>query len=167
MPHKKLRKIFYFGKVNYCGRGRKNAVTVEASLTYKENGQVAFDACGNVWNRSRTDIVMGGQCLDEIRELLRGQRGFDRFDKLYRFWKLYHLNDLNPGLPIQMEALRDCPSKDYEERCKFLQDRGLFEVDGHKYGYEWHYQPIPEYDLRGIEKLLTEKDEMDEELEYF
>lgn len=87
-----MKKIFDFGKIDFCGRGRKcNAVTVE--MEYREDGdKKRFSVSANVWNMHHTDIVAGGQCLDSIAPFIHNRR----FSEILRLWKLYHLNDMHP-----------------------------------------------------------------------
>ena len=87
-----MKKIFEFGKIDFCRRGRKcNAVTVE--MEYKEEGdKKRFSVSASVWNNTRTDIVAGGQCLDSIAPFIHDKR----FTEILRLWKLYHLNDMHP-----------------------------------------------------------------------
>ena len=88
-----MKKIFEFGKIDFCRRGRKcNAVTVE--MEYKEEGdKKRFSVSASVWNNTRTDIVAGGQCLDSIAPFIHDKR----FTEILRLWKLYHLNDMHPA----------------------------------------------------------------------
>lgn len=88
-----MKKIFEFGKIDFCRRGRKcNAVTVE--MEYKEEGdKKRFSVSASVWNNTRTDIVAGGQCLDSIAPFIHDKR----FTEILRLWKLYHLNDIHPA----------------------------------------------------------------------
>lgn len=90
---------FSFGKVDWNGRGRKvNLITVEITLKMEE-GKNTFSASGDIWNASRTDCICGGQCLDEIAKYTRSPL----FKKIYRLWKLYHLNDMHPECEHQEE----------------------------------------------------------------
>lgn len=84
----RTEKTFDFGKIDYYGKGRKiNSVTVE--MSYRDG---VLSICGHIWNGRHTDIVCGGQCLDEIAEYIHSSK----FKKIYRLWKLYHLNDMRP-----------------------------------------------------------------------
>lgn len=88
-----MKRIIDFGKIPYTSDKVANRVTVEIELKEKENGQKVFTASGNIWDRTNTDIICGGQCLDEIS---RTEIGNDpKFKQIYRLWKLYHLNDMH------------------------------------------------------------------------
>ncbi len=95
-----MKKIFDFGKIDYYGIGRKsNAVTVEIEYTEK-NEQKAFTASGNIWNAKHTNILTGGQCLDEIAKYITDPT----FCEILRLWRLYHLNDMRPECEHQRAA---------------------------------------------------------------
>lgn len=161
-----MKKTFEFGKVDYNGSGRKNClVTVEVELKEK-GGKPTFSACANVWNPRKTDIYMGGQCLDTIWSDFRSQLT-DRnlFMKIYRLWKLYHLNDMNAGTQEQKQLLdayfKDPDNRyDYTKACDYLKSVGMYEVEHegepYKYGHGWIYYPIPDDDLAIIHSILDD-----------
>jgi len=157
-----MRKTFTFPKVAYTSTRRVNLPTIEMELQYKDNdmSRPVLSICGDLWNARHTDIVMGGQCLDELAR-------FDElfcnplFKKLHRLWKAYHLNDMRPGTDKQEQALDDAKKSGkrlccYEDSCKYLESIGLLEDNGYKYGSAWLYRPIPENDLKEIVSLLAE-----------
>lgn len=153
-------KKFTFGKVDYYGRGRRiNRITVDVGLYYNEDGKPVFHVCGYIWNGRGTDCVCCGQCLDEIAKFVHQPV----FRKIYRYWKLYHLNDLHAGTREQEEYLMKNrkSSNDYDKDCECLKKAGLLTVqlDGkpYTYGEAWVYWPIPEKDLNEIKNLLEEK----------
>lgn len=88
-------KVFYFGKYDFEGKGKINSVEIEICLQDKKDGKV-FTASGRVWNRTHTDCIMGGQCLDEIADNCKEIANDATFKKIYKFWTLYHLNDMHP-----------------------------------------------------------------------
>lgn len=151
-------KTFDFGKIDYCGRGRKiNPVTVEVTLT-EDNGKHRFSAMAMVYNQTKTDILAGGQCLDSIAKRTKNKQ----FMEIYRLWKLYHLNDMHAGTIEQEEAIKDWESKgnryDYTSACEYLKSVGLYEVEHngkpYTYGSGWLYWDIPEDDLKIIQALF-------------
>ena len=158
-----MRKTFKYGKIDYSGKGRKAyAVDIEVELREDRFERPVFTVCGNIWNTKHTDIVCGGQCLDEIARYVHNPE----FKFWYTMWKKYHLNDMNAGTPEQEEAIRQWKEAgnkyDYTEACKYLESIGLYEVEYHgiefngmyKYGHGWLYQPIEQKDLEKIiEKL--------------
>lgn len=156
-----FKKIIKFGKVDFNGSGRKiNEVTIEIALRDTPKGP-EFTACGNVWNLKHTDIICGGQCLDELLKFFK--HNF-LFNNIYNYWKKYHLNGMHAGTPEQEEAINNYlklnnKKYDYAEVCDYLKSINLYEVklDGsiYKYGHAWLYEPIPQDDLKAIRKLLT------------
>lgn len=96
-----MERIFNFGKIDYNGTGiAANAVVVIVSYVEKKPGQKVFSASGEIFNTRRSDIVYGGQCLDEIAQYI----SHPVFQEIHRLWKLYHLNDMYPDCEHQ-EAL--------------------------------------------------------------
>ena len=140
-----VKKVFYFGKVDYMGNGRKNCavdVTVEmrecggeevfthdgkSTMEYC-NKYIEFSACGNIWNHLHTDIYCGGQCLDEIAKYVKAPV----FYQIYDFWKKYHLNGMHAGTPEQEKAVKEWEAAgnkyNYSAACEVLKACGLYEV---------------------------------------
>lgn len=86
-----MKKKFNFGYIDFYGNGRQNKVEIEIELKPLTNGQQEFSASGSIWGYR--DIVCGGQCLDTIHEYIKNNT---LFEKIYKFWKLYHLNGMHP-----------------------------------------------------------------------
>ena len=160
-----MEKTFKFGKIAYDSPNRKsNLVTVDVRLSEDKFGRPALGISDAIWNNLHTDIICGGQCLDDLAEYeLENQQ---LFNFLYAMWKKYHLNDMHAGTPEQEEAINkwkaDGHVYDYAEACKYLESIGLYEVEYHglefngmyKYGHGWLYQPIEEDDLDKLLKVL-------------
>ena len=151
-----MKKTFNFGKIAYDGSGRKNnLVTIEVSF----NG-TRFSASGNIWNRLQTDIISGGQNLDELYEYLKDD---GLFLKIYSIWKQYHLNDMTPGTPKQMAFLstikKPSNAEFYSWECEQLEKVDLLydSLNGepYKYGSLWLTNEIPGYIKEDINALLT------------
>lgn len=87
-----MKRKFDFGCIDFMDSGRAvNRVTVD--MEYKEDGdKKRFSVSANVWNRTRSDIIMGGQCLDEIAPYIKNPI----YSEILRLWELYHLNDMHP-----------------------------------------------------------------------
>ena len=159
-----MKKTIDFGKIAFRRKRRINRVTVDVELDEDscENGPV-FSACASVWNCPGTDIVAGGQCLDELSKF-KFLGGNELFRKIRRLWKANHLNDSHVGTPEQEKAVaahfaRVGRAYDYGEACDALKRAGLYEVPDaaggtYKYGHGWLYWPIPEGDLAEIKALL-------------
>lgn len=164
-----MRKTFDLGKIAYDNPNRKtNAVTIEVELRVDNFERPIFTASGNIWNCEHTDIVCGGQCLDEIAKYPIEHRGM--FGVIYMMWQKYHLNDMHAGTPEQEKAIAVQEALygrklNYKERCDYLESIGLYEVEYHgleyngmyKYGHAWLYQPIDEGDLKEILRLLKDE----------
>lgn len=145
-----MKKVFEFGKVAYHNNKKENLVTVEVNLNNKEGKGFCFSASGMIWNRIKSDILCGGQNLDEIKKLIPNN---ETFNFIFDMWTKYHLNDLNVGTIKQTEALKDFKG-DYTERCNYLQSLDLLIDDGYKYDSAWLFREIPKNDLDKIIELL-------------
>lgn len=173
-----MEHIYEFGKIDVNGVGRSiNAVEVDVELRevkriYKEVGddrETAWEfACSaSVYNSSETDIVMGGQCLDDLMDypILAIN---PLFCDIHEMWTKYHLNTMNAGTPRQMAALEQAVSEGklesisagtYDECCDYLESVGLLrdeeylieDRDGnptpYEYGHGWIVRDIPPEDL--------------------
>lgn len=171
-----MRKTFYFGKIraNFAGR-KENLVTVTVELRKcggeKTPEYMEFSAHANVWNRIRSDILYGGQCLDFINEHRDELNDPETWDKIYRLWEKYHLNGMHAGTPEQEKAVNEWLSMgneyDYTAACEMLKNRGLYDMpfygitigkryngELYKYGHGWVVNEIPADDLKNIENLL-------------
>lgn len=151
-------KTFNLSKIDYYGRGRKiNPVTVEVTLKEKD-GKPCFSAMATVYNQTKTRVITCGQCFDSIAKRTHNLQ----FRKLYRLWKLYHLNDMHAGTIEQEKAIDEWKSKgnpyDYTEACEYLKSVGLYEVEyngePYIYGHGCLYWDIPENDLKVIQALF-------------
>lgn len=156
---------FNFGKVDGYGNGRKTcAVEVEITLGEDRDGKPTFSASADVWNNLHTDIIMGGQCLDELNERFYKIRHNSKFKEILDLWHKYHLNDLTPGTPEQMACIRvhkdeiDESLGFYTKELKLLEKYGLDVVEykgkPYKYGTAWLTTEIPEADLQRIKALF-------------
>lgn len=149
------KKTISFGKIDFYGTGRKiNAADVEIELRDSKNGP-ELAICGNVWNARHTDIVSGGQNLDEMAKYIKSAK----FKEIHRLWKLYHLNSMHAGTEAQDKIVNEHfkdSRYDYDEACRVLKEAGLYEDNGYRYGSGWLYREIPNEDLKKIEELMAE-----------
>lgn len=182
-----MKKIIDFGKIDYNGSGRKNCtVTIELELRKKGGEEVftldaegkkkytgeitpvyyEFSACGNIYNPSRSDIYICGQCLDEIAEYIKDPL----FTEIYDLWKNYHLNGMNAGTPEQEEAIKKMESGtyNYKTACEYLKNIGLYEVkytglsigrvynnELYRYGHAWLIRELPQDIINRITEILA------------
>ena len=89
-----MKKTYYFNKIAAYGKNKVNAVEVTIGLSGDE-GRPVFTASGSVWNATHTDIVMGGQCLDDLNNY-NSIKSNPTFQKILTLWRKYHLNDMHP-----------------------------------------------------------------------
>ena len=156
-----MKKTFNLGKIALYGKRKINLVTLDIELNEKE-GKPVFSASAMVWNSKKTDCLMGGQCLDDLYKNFIAIRNNKIFKNVYKFWKLYHLNDMHAGTIEQEKAIKDWENKgnkyDYTAACEYLKSINLYEVEyngkPYKYGHAWLYQAIPENDLKEIKALF-------------
>lgn len=99
MDHEKLiaKGKHYLGKLDRnCGKaGTRNCA---AYLTWELRADGEFSASGEVWNHIKSDIVMGGQCVDTLAALFPADR---RAQAIARVWKRWHLNGMRAGCEHQ------------------------------------------------------------------
>ena len=187
----KMKKEFSFGKIDFDHVGKKrNLVTVEVCLyhrggekTFREVNGVReytgestpeyyeFTACGNVWNNLHTDIIFGGQCLDEIDKFRFYLSNRKLWSEIYDLWKKYHLNGMKAGTPEQEAAIQEWIDSghkyDYKDACEYLKSIGLYEVnftgksvgrlfnnEPYKYGHAWIIEDLPEDVFERVMELV-------------
>lgn len=167
-----MKRTIEFGKIDYNNVGRKvNLVTVEMSLKNSTDGFPAFSASVFIWNARHTDILAGGQMLDQI---VRVPENNELFQEIKKLWKAYHLNDMHAGTRAQESALTKAKLMNkkhwnYQEQVDYLKRKGLYEVEltpiekkynpryaskPYKYGSGWLYRPIPTKDLSKIKRII-------------
>lgn len=135
-----------YGKVDGYGNGRK-ANEAKVSLRMK-NGN--FSSSGEIWNSKNTDIISGGQNLDEMKSMLKNN---SQFNESYDLWKNYHLNDMHAGTERQEKALNDKFGNErvgYDAQVDYLKSQNLYEDDGYRYGSSWLKRTIPKEDAKRI-----------------
>lgn len=164
-----IEKTFNFGKIDYCGRGRKiNSVDVEVELRDRD-GYLELSICASIWNGNHTDIICGGQCLDEIKEFRDNLKNPELFDELYDLWRKYHLNGMKAGTPEQQEAVKkflETQQYDYEAICEYLKELGIYEIpftgkthgkdyngELYRYGSGWVVEELPEEVVARVKEL--------------
>ena len=90
-----MKKIINLGEIDYEGKGKKqNLVTIDFEYKEKKEGQKVLSISGNIWNKNKSDILAGGQMLDDLVEYFFNTS--TGFKDVHRLWKLYHLNDMHP-----------------------------------------------------------------------
>lgn len=168
-----VKKTIQLGKIAYCGNRKINAVDVEIEVrecggepTYRGGlfcgytpTYTELSICGNIWNARHTDIVCGGQCIDEIAKYIHSPK----VQAIQAMWKKYHLNGMNAGTVEQEAAVKKHFAEigrryDYTEACEYLKSIGLYEVEYtgkscgrmydhemYRYGHAWLVRDLPEF----------------------
>lgn len=157
-----MKKTLNFGKIAYQNSRKTNRVTVEMELKEDKQGRPVFSCSASVWDHINTDILMGGQCLDDLNKpKYRGQlKDPSLFYKIWTLWKAHRLNDLNAGTPEQEKELEAAGIRDYTEAVEHLKLTGLYEMphpetgEPYKYGHGWIYRPIHEEALKAIKEII-------------
>jgi hypothetical protein len=112
------------------------------------------------WLKKKGVPVIGGQCLEYFQPLLQGDGLYDKF---YRFWVMYHLNDVNGATVNQVLALGDgeyfrgkliLRNYTFDAIREMLTAKSMWIDDGYTYGDKWLTHPIPEEDLNIMLALL-------------
>lgn len=173
-----MEHTYKFGKIDANETGcRINLVELEVELreiprttrSVDDDRETVweFSVCGSVWNSTHTDLVMGGQCLDnllEYPELANNQL----FKDIHAMWDEYHLNSMNAGTERQIAALDEAiangilenrNANNYVKCCDYLESVGLLYDEeflvadrngnavAYQYGHGWIARDIPPEDL--------------------
>ena len=152
-----LSRTFKFNKIAFSNIRRINTPEVEVELRDTQKGP-ELSICGSVWNSKHSDIIIGGQCLDEMVRI-DDLHDNELFMKLYRWWKKYHLNGMHAGSRSQRDALiaKFGKEPDYDKACEYLKSVDLYKDENdYVYGSSWLYEAIPDEDLNEIKALLSE-----------
>lgn len=137
-------KTFEFGKIDAENHGRKdNLVDLEVTLAIKDKKPV-FSVVGNVWNRTHRDIIMGGQCIDDIYNDYKSEiKNRKTYETIMALWEKWHLNDMNAG--CEHQRAEHWGNESINEPCP---------ICGYRYGSAWLYRAIDKKDLIEICRLL-------------
>ena len=99
-----MTKTFNFGKIDFNHSGRKiNLVEIEFGFRELTNQEPYFTSVASVWNSKHTDIVCGGQCLDDLFNEFKSLRHNRLFNECYSIWSKYHLKKISE-LPEEIIA---------------------------------------------------------------
>lgn len=116
-------RIFSFGKIAYNGKRKINEVTLEIELR-DWNGYPEFTACADVWNNIHTDIVAGGQMLDDLYNEFARFRGSILYKTIMQLWEKYHCKNIS-NIPAEDKELIDLlfSDKDRKEIVEILKSK--------------------------------------------
>ena len=101
---KNRKKIFFFGKVDYWGRGRRvNEVDITVEIRaeniytpeegWHQTGKHDISFIGGIWNGTKADYISCGQC-DRTLERFDVKESPELFKELLDLWKHYHLKHI-------------------------------------------------------------------------
>ena len=118
-----MKKIFSFGTIAYNGKRKVNEVTLEIELR-EWNGYPEFTAHAMVWNNIHSDIVTGGQMIDDLYNEFETLRDSLLYKTIMQLWKKYHLHDIS-DIPAEDKELIDLlfSDKDRKELVEILKSR--------------------------------------------
>jgi hypothetical protein len=126
---------------------RKSNVFVK--ITYKD-GRLSF--VGVVGPRKSGDCAGGCGQIHPLKldELNKGWTQ-DMIDHLNHLWERWHLNDMRAGDSAQESLIREAkqagwepnPRDIYHSTCLLLEQNGLLEHNGYRYGTRWKTEEVP------------------------
>lgn len=90
-----MKGKYILGKVDYYRIGRRNC---QAVLEWELTDDGRFSMSGDIWNNRHTDIVCGGQCVDEVVAYFPHDK---KAQRMCEVWKRWHLNDMKAGCEHQ------------------------------------------------------------------
>ena len=92
---KNKKRVFSFGKVAYYSKRKINEVTLEVTLYADRNGYPEFTVCANVWNNLHTDIVAGGQMIDDLFNQFPRFQHNTIYKAIMELWEKYHCKNVS------------------------------------------------------------------------
>ena len=109
-----MRRTYSFGKIAYNGKRRVNEVTLEIELR-DWNGYPEFTAHAMVWNNIHTDIVSGGQMIDDLYNDFAALRYSVLYRTIMQLWEKYHLHNIS-NIPAEDQELIDLLFSDKDRK---------------------------------------------------
>lgn len=113
----------------------------EFTITYTIDGRLSI--CGRS-GQNREDLLKKPLVKPFTKNMV---------EKLFYIWNRYHLNDMKPGTPKQMELLRKYTGCDYSEACRVLKENNLYIDNGYRYGSSWLFEKVPDDIIRWLFEL--------------
>lgn len=120
----KKKRTISFGKISfYRSNGRKiNEVEIDVSIR-DWNGYDELSICGSVWNHIHSDIICGGQCIDD-EDVTCHFKDDPLYNGILDIWKNCHLHNL------------DTVDNEYRKDIDFIMDENNSVDVLRKYFYE-------------------------------
>lgn len=128
----------------------KDGIKVNLEIRVKENEDKEQLDWVTLEPSNHKELSISGDCGRGCGQIYDDFEPTAAQKKLVDFWKTYHLNGLCAGTKKQMEALENCESTDYTERCNYLESLGLLDDRGYTYGTGWLSKSFPEAELKAI-----------------
>ena len=101
-------KTFNFGKVDGYDNGRKTcAVELEAGFREFQGQEDYFTVCADLWNNLHTDIIQGGQCVEELYNSFKSLRNNGKYTLLLSMWKKHHLKKISNIPPVDVAIIKE------------------------------------------------------------
>ena len=87
-----------------------------------------------------------GQIVMDAWPIVEYAEGWNRgkVAKFREVWDRWHLNDMRAGTPAQEALLEAHAVKGYDNQCALLNEHGLLEDNGYRYGTAWLKEELPE-----------------------
>ena len=93
-----IKGRYVLGMMDGTGNGKHNC---EAAFTYELDGDGRFSMSAEVWNPLRTDLLQGGQCVNQVLEAFPDDA---QAAAMAAVWQRWHLNDMQAGCEHQRAA---------------------------------------------------------------
>jgi len=148
------------GKVQIYASRKSN---VFVKITYKD-GRLSFVG---VEGPRRSGNCAGGCGQIHPLKLDELNAGWtqDMVDHLNHLWDRWHLNDMRAGDSAQESLIREAkhdgwkpnPRDDYHSTCLLLEQNGLLEHNGYRYGTSWKTEEVPADVLEDIRSFPLTK----------
>lgn len=118
------KRTISFGKISfYRSKDRKiNEVEIDVSIR-DWNGYDELSICGSVWNHIHSDIICGGQCIDD-EDVTCHFKDDPLYNGILDIWKNCHLHNL------------DTIDNEYRKDIDFIMDENNSVDVLRKYFYE-------------------------------
>ena len=89
------KRTISFGKISFYRSNGRKINEVEIGVSIRDwNGYDELSICGSVWNHIHSDIICGGQCIDD-EEITCHFKDDPLYNGIFDIWKNCHLHNLD------------------------------------------------------------------------